>query len=103
MISATKSKLSSIKDTATDIFTVGHKPQAKQQHSTVKIGHVVVNSTDLCVYALTEFIGYFKRQSALIYLAFLNASKAFDKTNHYVLFNKYDIIVRLVSTSVNVY
>ena len=49
-----------------------------------KAGH----STDLCVYAITEFIEYFKRRSTSVYVAFLDASKAFDKFNHWVLFKK---------------
>ena len=48
----------------------------------VKSGH----STDLCVYALTEFIEYLKRRSTSVYVAFLDASKAYDKINHWVLF-----------------
>ena len=40
------------------------------------------HSTDLCVYALTEFIEYFKSRSTSIYVAFLDASKAFDKISH---------------------
>ena len=49
-----------------------------------KSGH----STDLCVYALTEFIEYLKRRSTSVYVAFLDASKAFDKINHWALFKK---------------
>ena len=45
-------------------------------------------TTDLCVYALTEFIEYFKRRSTSVYVAFLDASKAFDKINHWVLLKK---------------
>ena len=40
-----------------------------------KSGH----STDLCIYAVTEFIEYFKSRSTSIYVAFLDTSKAFDK------------------------
>ena len=40
-----------------------------------KSGH----STDLCIYALTEFIEYFKIRSTSVYVAFFDASKAFDK------------------------
>ena len=43
-----------------------------------KFGH----STDLCIYALTEFIEYFKSCSTSVYVAFLDASKAFDKISH---------------------
>ena len=46
------------------------------------------HSTDLCVYALTEFIEYFKSRSTSIYVAFLDASKAFDKISHWTLFKK---------------
>ena len=49
-----------------------------------KVGH----STDLCVYPLAEFIEYFKRRSTSVYVAVLDASKAFDKINHWVLFKK---------------
>ena len=38
------------------------------------------HSTDLCVYALTEFIAYFKSRSTSIYVAFLDAIKAFEDT-----------------------
>ena len=47
-----------------------------------KSGH----STDLCIYALTEFIEYFKSRSTSVYVAFLDASKAFDKISHWTLF-----------------
>ena len=43
-----------------------------------KSGH----STDLCIYALTGFIEYFKSRSTSVYVACLDASKAFDKISH---------------------
>ena len=49
-----------------------------------KSGH----STDFCIYALSEFIEYFKSRSTSVYVAFLNASKAFDKISHWTLFRK---------------
>ena len=49
-----------------------------------KSGH----STDLCIYALTEFIEYFKSRSTSVYVEFLDASKAFDKISHWRLFGK---------------
>ena len=49
-----------------------------------KSGH----STDLCIYALTECIEYFKSRSTSVYVAFLDASKAFDKISHWTLFKK---------------
>ena len=38
--------------------------------------------------ALTEFIEYFKCRSTSVYVAFLDASKAFDKISHWTLFKK---------------
>ena len=49
-----------------------------------KSGH----STDLCIYALSELIEYFKCRSTSVYVAFLHASKAFDKISHWTLFRK---------------
>ena len=49
-----------------------------------KSGH----STDLCVYALTEFIEYLKRRSTSVHVVFIDGSKAFGKINHWVLFKK---------------
>ena len=49
-----------------------------------KSGH----TTDLCVYALSELIEYFKSRSTSVYVAFLDACKAFDKISHWTLFRK---------------
>ena len=51
-----------------------------------KSGH----STDLCLYALTDLIEYFKSRSTSVhvYVAFLDTSKAFDKISHWTLFRK---------------
>ena len=46
------------------------------------IGH----STDLCIYALTEFLEYLKSHSTSVYVAFLDASKAFDNISHWTFF-----------------
>ena len=40
------------------------------------------HSTDLCIYAITEFINYFQSRSTSVNVAFLDASKAFDKISH---------------------
>ena len=49
-----------------------------------KSGH----STDLCIYALSEFIEYFKSRSTSVYVTFFDTSKAFDKISHWTLFQK---------------
>ena len=56
-----------------------------------QFGFKAHHSTDLCVhvyYALTDFIKHFKNRSTSVYVAFLDASKAFDKINHWLLFKK---------------
>ena len=55
-----------------------------------KSGH----STDLCIYALSELLEYFKNRSTSVYVAFLDASKVFDKISHWTHFRK--LIVRNV-------
>ena len=55
------------------------------------------HSTDLCIYALSELIEYFKSRSTSVYVAFLDASKAFDKISHWTLFR------RLIARNVSMY
>ena len=53
-----------------------------------QFGYKAGHSTDLCVYAPIEFLEYFKMRSTSVYVAFLDASKAFDKINNWMLFKK---------------
>ena len=46
------------------------------------------HSTDLCIYTLKEFIEYYKNRGTTVYVTFLDASKAFDRLNYWLLFNK---------------
>ena len=46
------------------------------------------HSTDLCIYTLKEFIDYYKSRGTTVYITFLDASKAFDRIDHWLLFNK---------------
>ena len=46
------------------------------------------HSTDLCIYTLKEFIDYYKSRGTTVYVTFLDASKAFDRIDHWLLFNK---------------
>ena len=48
----------------------------------------VYHSTDLCVYALKESIEHFKNCATSVYVTFFNASKTFDKINHWLLVKK---------------
>lgn len=46
------------------------------------------HSTDMCCFILKEVIDFYISSSTPVYLCFMDASKAFDKVNHYHLFNK---------------
>ena len=49
-----------------------------------KSGH----STDLCIYKLKEIIHFYKSHSSPVFVCYMDATKAFDKINHWTLFNK---------------
>ena len=46
------------------------------------------HSTKLCVYSLLEFIDFYKKRNSTVFVNFLNASKAFDQVNYWLLFTK---------------
>lgn len=49
-----------------------------------KRGH----STDIAIYALKEVISYYREHDSPMFICFLDASKAFDRINHWCLFKK---------------
>ena len=46
------------------------------------------HSTDLCIYTLKECIVHYKNRGTTIYITLLDASKAFDRLNYWLLFDK---------------
>ena len=58
----------------------------------------------MCIFSLKQVIEYYKYYNSPVYISYLDASKAFDKINHWHLFNKLlarkvpCIIVRLLLT-----
>ena len=50
------------------------------------------HGTDMCIYALRQTIDYYKRNSSRVLICYLEASKTFDRVNHWCLFNKNSLI-----------
>ena len=46
------------------------------------------HSTDLCIFALKETINFYRSKGNNVFVCFLDASKAFDRVNHWTLFKK---------------
>lgn len=45
-------------------------------------------STELCIFSLKQTIEYYRSMSSPVYICYLDASKAFDRINHWCLFKK---------------
>ena len=58
------------------------------QTSANQFGFKKKHSTDLCIYALKNVLHYYRNHNSPIYTCFFDASKAFDKVNHWNLFKK---------------
>lgn len=59
------------------LFTHDNQFGFKQKHS-----------TDLCIYTLKNVIEYYRSHNSPVFSCFLDASKAFDRVNHWTLFQK---------------
>ena len=56
--------------------------------SSHQFGFKARHSADACIYVLKEAVDSYVEQQSSVYLCFLDASKAFDRVNHFTLFNK---------------
>ena len=64
------------------------RPEEYLWTTDIQFGFKSGHSTDLCIYALSEFIEYFKSRSTSACVAFLEASKVFDKISHWTFYKK---------------
>lgn len=46
------------------------------------------HGTDMCIYALKEIVGKYLSLNTSVFLCFIDATKAFDRVNHFKLFMK---------------
>ena len=46
------------------------------------------HATDMCIFTIKNVIDYYRRQKSAVFSCFLDASKAFDRVNHWTLFSK---------------
>ncbi len=67
-------------------------------------GFKAKSGTDMCVFTLKQITDYYLGRSSPVYICYLDASKAFDRINHWTLFSKliqrnipYQIIRLMVS------
>jgi len=58
-------------------FTTDNQFSFKQKHG-----------ADMCIFLLKQTVSYYVKKDTLVFSAFLDASKAFDRTNHSLLFAK---------------
>ena len=50
--------------------------------------NIFLNNKKLYIYTLKEFIDYYKQRSTTVFVIFLDAKKAVDKINYWLLFQK---------------
>ena len=53
-----------------------------------QFGFKADHSTDLCIFTLKSTIQYYRDNNSPVFTCFLDASKAFDRVNHWLLFDK---------------
>ena len=58
------------------------------QTSDSQFGFKPKHGTDMCVFTLKQIIEYYRGLGSPVFVCFLDASKAFDRVNHWALFSK---------------
>ena len=62
--------------------------QFQLETSSNQFGFKSKHGTDMCVYTLKQITEYYNQRSSPVYICYLDASKAFDRINHWCLFKK---------------
>jgi len=76
--------------TSPDVKQTTHS-EYRQFHletSSNQFGFKSKHGTDMCVYTLNQITKYYNQRSSPVYICYLDASKAFDRINHWCLFKK---------------
>ena len=50
------------------------------------------HSTDMCVFLLKQAVSFYNKHDTPVYATFLDASKAYDRVDHFMLFKKNDFM-----------
>ena len=53
-----------------------------------QFGYKRKHSTDLCIFSFKQVIDYYRNLSSPVFVCFLDASKAFDRVNHWYMLHK---------------
>ena len=53
-----------------------------------QFGYKRSHGSEMCVFALKQVIEYYKHNNSPVYVCYLDASKAFDRINHWTLYSK---------------
>ena len=53
-----------------------------------QFGFKKAHGTELCIYTLREYIELYRKRLTTVFVTFLDASKAFDRLDHWLLFKK---------------
>ena len=53
-----------------------------------QFGYKKAHGSELCIYTLREYIELYRKRSTTVFVTFLDASKAFDRLDHWILLKK---------------
>ena len=86
-----KESLNKIKLEFKNVCNLKHTKSHLKSHLITKdnqFGFKKKHSTDLCIFTVKSVIKYYNLYNSPVYSCFLDASKAYDRVNHWTLFKK---------------